>query len=44
MESSEKLREKIDKVMNGQIILFIKHGKVNVVRVIEDEMWEEMKN
>ena len=32
---------KIDKIMNGQIILFVKHGKINLVRIIEDKMWEE---
>jgi len=27
--------------MNGQVVLFIKHGKVNVVRVIDDEMFDK---
>lgn len=30
--------------MNGQLVLFIKHGKINVVRCVEDEMFEGMEN
>ena len=40
---SAKFREKIDRIMNGQIILFTKHGKINMVRVIDDDMWEDIK-
>jgi hypothetical protein len=39
-----RFRELVNRVMNGQIILFIKHGKLNMVRVTDDEMWEEMKD
>jgi hypothetical protein len=30
--------------MNGQIILFTKHGKINMVRALDDEIWEDIKN
>lgn len=42
IETSAKFREKIDRVMNGQIVLFTKHGKINMVRRIDDEMWEDI--
>jgi len=29
--------------MNGQIVLFTKNGKINMVRTIDDEMWEDIK-
>jgi hypothetical protein len=37
LETSAEFREKVDSIMNGQIILFIKHGKINTRRFIDDE-------
>jgi antitoxin component YwqK of YwqJK toxin-antitoxin module len=42
IETSDKFRKKIDAVMNGQIILFIKHGKINMERTINDEVNDEI--
>ena len=42
LEKSQEFCAKIDKIMNGQIIFFVKHGKVNTIRVTTDEMWEEI--
>ena len=40
IETSKDFREKLDRIANGQIILFVKHSRINVVRVLEDEMFE----
>jgi len=37
MEESNKFKKKLDKITNGQIILFIKHCKINMVRITNDE-------
>ncbi len=34
----------LDRIANGQVILFIKHCKVNLVRCIEDKIFEDVKN
>ena len=44
IERSNKFKKKLDKITNGQIILFVKHCKVNLVRTINDEMFEDMRN
>jgi len=30
--------------MNGQIMFFVKQDKIDLIRVTDDEMWEEMKD
>jgi len=40
IETSKDFREKLDRIANGQITLFVKHCRVNVVRVTEDTMFE----
>lgn len=41
---SEGFRRKLDDISNGQIIIFIKHCKINLTRSMEDEVWEEVRN
>ncbi|MCX6383153.1 MAG: hypothetical protein NTV16_01500 [Actinobacteria bacterium] len=40
----EKFCKKLNSIANGQIIIFIKHCKINLTRYMEDEVWEEMRN
>ena len=40
IETSKDFREKLDRIANGQITLFVKHCRINVVRLTEDEMFE----
>ena len=40
---SEPFREKINQISNGQIILYVKHSKINLVRCTEDEIFNEIK-
>ena len=44
LESSSELRERINRISNGQVILFIKHCKINVVRIVEDEKFDDIEN
>jgi len=44
IEKSDKFRRKLDRIANGQVILFIKHCKINVVRCVEDEMFESLES
>ena len=44
IEKSQSFRDKIDRISNGQIVIFIKHCKINLVRCIEDEIFDEIKN
>ena len=44
IERSSDLRDKINRISNGQVILFIKHCKINVVRIIEDEKFDDIEN
>lgn len=40
---SERFCKKLDSIANGQIIIFIKHCKINLMRYQEDIVWEEVK-
>ena len=44
IESSSDLRDRINSISNGQVILFIKHCKINVVRTVEDEKFDDIEN
>ena len=44
IEVSKKLRDRINRISNGQVILFIKHCKINLVRTIEDEKFDDIEN
>ena len=44
IERSSDLRDRINRISNGQVILFIKHCKINVVRTIEDEKFDDIEN
>lgn len=41
LETSEEFRKRADVIMNGQIILFIKHGKINMRRFIDDDRFDK---
>jgi len=41
---SKSLRDRINRISNGQVILFIKHCKINVIRTIEDEKFDDIEN
>ena len=43
IKNSKSFRKKINRISNGQIILFIKHCKINLVRCTEDEIFNEIK-
>ena len=43
IKNSESFREKINQISNGQIILYVKHCKINLVRCTEDEIFNEIK-
>ena len=43
IKNSKSFREKINRISNGQIILFVKHTKINLVRCTEDEIFDEIK-
>ena len=44
IERSSDLRDRINRISNRQVILFIKHCKINVVRTIEDEKFDDIEN
>ena len=44
IEASKRLRDRINRISNGQVILFIKHCKINVVRTVEDEKFDDIEN
>lgn len=44
LERDEEFCKKLDGIANGQITIFIKHCKINFVKYLEDEVWEEIKN
>ena len=44
IKASKSLRDRINRISNGQVILFIKHCKINVVRTVEDEKFDDIEN
>ena len=43
IKNSKSFREKINRISNGQIVLFVKHCKINMVRCTEDEIFDDIK-
>jgi len=44
IKNSEEFRKRINNIMNGQIILYIKHGKINTRRFIDDDNFNEKED
>ena len=41
LENDKEFCKKLDGIANGQIMIFIKHCKINFAKYLEDEVWEE---